>query len=734
MYYKKIIIIIKLSFIIIICTKYLHTAETQNNESISTFQNIQKNINEIFKSINPSNTEIDDGNFNILLQPCMKKFIQDNQQKILQDEDSRQYCAEICAEIELIDELDILLKRETTRIVSTKDGLAGVYYYAYSTNAKESIRYLVDNNITISDTDTNKYFKKLLDQPILPVIEYLIINTPNVLNDLNPVQLKKLCRIKFTDNVYQIIYTKLMHREYIKEIIQNKNTSFICFLAKTLSTNGDFKNIINEIYFSYLFSQKSSESLAFMLREIPELIPNQTAIDDEYKTQAHQENVKNMAILRTNSFSSPPSEAAINEIIIENAILDKHAQIQIEIMKNLEKKKTTSAYFMTQKEQIIAQKEQIKKRMDLIRTYLSLFSSAQQRQEATQTEHANSTGKEMDDKITPLDIKFSFIDFIDFHEIPFLHSLGLTGKDVKVYISEVFGVKDIPSLSCAECLGGDEHNHGVGVAGIIRRIANESTLYGGFNVPAFIPEDTDIVNCSWGIDRDYGQENAYLSHIQKKRHLFIFATDNFPRPMIEQVSMREVLGASYKDQTLLNNIIWVINITQSSLVNTATAYPGAEFKDHSISALGTDINVINNSGIFDTKTGSIQAAPIITAVAALLKEKFPDFSPFDLKTCILESADQHVFSTNPLIEGKHLGDGSILLNPEKYGKGILNARHALLYGEILNTARQRDLINNIPADSTDIKTAYKRMVKIKDNHNANLIKDKLLRKKKIKRS
>lgn len=168
-------------------------------------------------------------------------------------------------------------------------------------------------------------------------------------------------------------------------------------------------------------------------------------------------------------------------------------------------------------------------------------------------------------------------------------------------------------------------------------------------------------------------------------------------PLIEKVG----LAGAYKELlespnavSHFHNIIWVVNMTSLSLLEEAATYPGIEFKDHAICAFGTDTKVVGG----ERKTGSSFSAPTVAGVAALIKGTFPNFTPFYLKTCLLESADK----TRIVGEGANTREEP--LDPYSYGKGILNAKHAYMYAAALNALRLS--YSTLLPDDERVKKAY----------------------------
>ncbi|MFN7662127.1 MAG: S8 family serine peptidase [Alphaproteobacteria bacterium] len=123
-------------------------------------------------------------------------------------------------------------------------------------------------------------------------------------------------------------------------------------------------------------------------------------------------------------------------------------------------------------------------------------------------------------------------------------------------------------------------------------------------------------------------------------------------------------------------------------------------QDNFILTLGKNIKLLNH-GKESLQNGTSFASPIAAGAAALLKQKYPDFSAQQIKEVILESASKNFFiekdSTVP--GGAHIlvydpadpftqtipSNAQVQVrpfDPSLYGKGILNLQAAFVYGDL----------------------------------------------------
>ena len=324
-------------------------------------------------------------------------------------------------------------------------------------------------------------------------------------------------------------------------------------------------------------------------------------------------------------------------------------------------------------------------------------------------------------------------DLIDFAQIDRLHDDRMFGDGAVVLIEEPHGVKHIDVLNMhLSHYGGavEEVDHGVNVSAVVRKIAPKAFLRGASSEDGrlSVKIHADIVNFSYGREkispntitnpnRKPGEpvirlkdvlSEADISQIEQRAQtlgaeswqrvtsnpgvLFIQAAGNDALPLMDQPGYRGCFNVEANGRInpeTVKNMMWVSNITPYGVLSESSTVPGAEFSEHTLCALGTDVETIDNNEQRQRVSGTSFSAPTVTGVAALLKGKFRSFTAFDLKTCLLESADKFVFDAYGVNHNRASAgeDVRIALDPAKYGKGILNAKHALLYAEILNEKR-----------------------------------------------
>ncbi len=345
----------------------------------------------------------------------------------------------------------------------------------------------------------------------------------------------------------------------------------------------------------------------------------------------------------------------------------------------------------------------------------------------------------------PVEAKFGNVDLLDFSGIAPLHDRHFYGSGVKVFVEEVGGMTNVPELRLNNVATPAQrwNEHSIAVAGIIRKIAPEAILSGG-DANDGLRSDADIINCSWGqhiIDNSNNIIEIYTApNVQNK--LVLFAIGNGIDGLGATQALNNIRGYKYaygelnhkKEQEgisieeQLKNILWVVNVTSFSVASERSNYPDTPFANHTISALGTDVEVMRHvneyRNEFPRKSGTSFAAPTVTGVAALIKGAFPVFSAFDIKTCLLESADSYVFENyttngNYGIKTTSGNSNRIKLDPRFYGKGLLNANHAMVYAEILNAARKNN--PTLQANAPTVIAKYKKYVEIEEKFAARKI-------------
>lgn len=206
-------------------------------------------------------------------------------------------------------------------------------------------------------------------------------------------------------------------------------------------------------------------------------------------------------------------------------------------------------------------------------------------------------------------------------------------------------------------------NNGIGIAGVTWDVqmaalkifgamgsAPQSASIEAFNYA--ITMGFPISNNSWGGSHFTNAMYAVLQHAQDNNHLCIFAagnntTDNDQYPHYP---------ASYP----FDNIISVANIDNNDALYIGLGnYNGSQYGATTvdIAAPGTDILSTLRGNVYGSYTGTSMAAPHVTGACALLWGLHPTYSYTQIKSAILNSADQ-----TPAMNGKCVSDGRLNLN------------------------------------------------------------------------
>ncbi|WP_198018807.1 autotransporter serine protease [Azorhizobium doebereinerae] len=153
--------------------------------------------------------------------------------------------------------------------------------------------------------------------------------------------------------------------------------------------------------------------------------------------------------------------------------------------------------------------------------------------------------------------------------------------------------------------------------------------------------------------------------------LMVFATGNEA-----QTSPDVLAGMPYLVPELKNNWLAVAAVDSTNTIASFSNRCGVA-KDWCLSAPGVDIystvTVGTGTGTYDgygDKSGTSMATPVVSGVAALVKEAFPWFTAYDLQQALLTTATD-------------LGAPGV---DEVYGWGLVNAAKAVLgYGQFVST-------------------------------------------------
>ncbi|CAO5675448.1 MAG: hypothetical protein HEEMFOPI_00236 [Holosporales bacterium] len=311
-------------------------------------------------------------------------------------------------------------------------------------------------------------------------------------------------------------------------------------------------------------------------------------------------------------------------------------------------------------------------------------------------------------------------DFINASSIP------ETGKDVGILIMEVNGVP--PNERCIDCRLSvprmDNVTHGLSVLDTLKQVAPDCNIYGDTaslnKNPNHLLLDTTvndtfkIVNASFGSsDKVYLSQGGVGYVIQQKdinpdiksdiskmlnmKQLFVLSAGNTEGCGLETNAYAFELNNQKREQGV-NNFIITVSITAHGVMSDFSTIPGkSSLKEDTIATIGTDII---NSISGEKASGTSLSAPIVSGAAALIFERYPDFTAFDVKECLLESADRRFYmpKINPayslrtaLVEKNVLVDLDTEKGQEQFGKGILNVKNAMLYADIMAENKDKSL-------------------------------------------
>lgn len=227
---------------------------------------------------------------------------------------------------------------------------------------------------------------------------------------------------------------------------------------------------------------------------------------------------------------------------------------------------------------------------------------------------------------------------------------GYTGKGVKIAVIDggVENHKDLKiaggkSFILGKTYYDDEDGHGTHVAGIINSsktgIAPDSSIYSlkifnGDNAKIFdfikaldwsIANDIDIVNMSLGLfDDNIGIRKA-IQNVAKKGILLVAASGNME---VEGVVDPVLYPAAYPE------VISVASVNQEK----NHSYFSNVGLENELSAPGEKILSTYLKNEYEYLDGTSMAAPHVTGLLAILKQRFPNYSAFTLRKYITETA------------------------------------------------------------------------------------------------
>lgn len=218
----------------------------------------------------------------------------------------------------------------------------------------------------------------------------------------------------------------------------------------------------------------------------------------------------------------------------------------------------------------------------------------------------------------------------------------------------------------------DLNQHGTIVAGIIGAVQNNFTGIAGLSsrvqiMPMVIFDEEDesdadvieallyaakqgakIINCSFvRFTTNQGDMiNETINYIGREFGVLVIAAsgNRLPGEPSRDIDLNPVYPASFDSDFLLT-----VAATDGSGDLANFSYYGKEAVD--IAAPGTFILSTIPQHQYKTHHGTSLAAPIVSAIAAELNSRFPEFSPLDIKRIILDSATQSSSLANHIKSG-----------------------------------------------------------------------------------
>ncbi|MDF2577900.1 MAG: Subtilase family [Chlamydiales bacterium] len=168
------------------------------------------------------------------------------------------------------------------------------------------------------------------------------------------------------------------------------------------------------------------------------------------------------------------------------------------------------------------------------------------------------------------------------------------------------------------------------------------------------------------------------------------------------------------DPTIQETSILVVNLDSNKLwPHPSSNVPGASFADMTVCAVGSDIILPvgeNEVGeiLYESVTGTSFAAPVVAGVAVLIAGAFPNLTVEEIRSCILDSARKIIldeYLRPHLIEDdselSKFSFQQIQRSKEYFGRGLINAKGAILKAKILSESKQ-DNYNYIGKISQDV--------------------------------
>ncbi len=237
---------------------------------------------------------------------------------------------------------------------------------------------------------------------------------------------------------------------------------------------------------------------------------------------------------------------------------------------------------------------------------------------------------------------------------------------------------------------GEFSDHGAGMASLIGQISPKAQII--VIHTADLPKinefpDVRILNFSNSIT-----ENALSSYIPFLNNKIIVKASG---------NNAENLSSNGWSPSISDFILFAGNLRQDLRVTASSGKPGdmQYIQNNFLWVTAQDIMCatgLEEGNQYSPISGTSLAAAILSGAVAQMMERFPEFSSIEIKECLLKSADQdfiQIFEDGHdgvHVSPKHTAPGVAIdaYNPSIWGKGILNLKNAIIYGNLKRKQKQ----------------------------------------------
>jgi cell wall-associated protease len=252
-------------------------------------------------------------------------------------------------------------------------------------------------------------------------------------------------------------------------------------------------------------------------------------------------------------------------------------------------------------------------------------------------------------------------------------------------------------------------SHGTGVAGLIGAVRNNGYGIDGVAdnvrimsvkaVPNGDEYDKDVANAiHYAVDNgakiinmSFGKKlsphkewvDEAFKYAAKKDVLLVMASGNDSQDVDAKP---EFPTDNYLDGTTTDNVINVGSSGPKQDENLAAAFTNYGKKNVDVFAPGVKVTSLDTDAEFNTADGTSFSSPIVTGIAALLLEYYPDLSARQLKQIILESATP---LTGTMVIKPGTKDVKVDFTTLSKTGGIVNAYKALLIASKMKGERKK---------------------------------------------